>query len=289
MKPLLLLFFATGFFPCLAQTKPLQRITYAIKDADTLWFDHYQPRTTPNGISVLFVHGGAFTGGDPANQTPMADGLTQLGYSVFVIKYRLYLKGKSFGCETSTPEKLKAIRLAVEDAADATKYITAHAATLKVDTAKMFISGSSAGAEAILNLVYNPFVRKSDKSYTPFRYAGAMSFAGAVLDVNTLFARPAIPVLLMHGSNDQLVPYGTAAHRFCKAVDAGWMIMFGSHTIYEEMRQKNMPVVLYTYEGKGHEVSNYMFRKFKEIDEFMKSAVQNGTVTTAHVLTKRDE
>lgn len=271
------------------QAQKVPRLTYAIKEKDTLWMDQYKPTAASNGISVLFVHGGAFTGGDPENQKPMADGLTKLGYQVFVIKYRLYLKGKSFGCETATPEKLKAIRYAVEDADDATKYLVANAKTLQVDTGKIIISGSSAGAEAILNLVYNPFVRKNDPQYKPFRYAGAMSFAGAILDVNNLDGRPALPLLLIHGTNDQLVPYGTAAHRFCKAVDAGWMMLFGAHTIYTELQKRNAPVVLYSYEGKGHEVSNYMFRKFQEMDAFMKAAVQGYTLPQSHILVKKEE
>src|SRR5688572_2346445 len=139
------------------QPQKPERITYAIKGSDTLWFERYSPRVPANGISILFVHGGAFTGGDPANQHPMGNGLAALGYNVFVIKYRLYLKGKSFGCTTPTGEKLKAIRYAVEDAMDATAYLAKYSGKLSVDTTRLFISGSSAGAEAILNVVYNPF------------------------------------------------------------------------------------------------------------------------------------
>ena len=87
----LVAFILTSVSPALAQQgqpqKP-ERITYAIKGSDTLWFERYSPRVQPNGISVLFVHGGAFTGGDPANQYPMGNGLADLGYNVFVIKYR---------------------------------------------------------------------------------------------------------------------------------------------------------------------------------------------------------
>lgn len=280
--------FLFSCYACCIQAQPVNRITYAVKETDTLWFDQYLPAGKANGSTVLFLHGGSFTGGDPVNQKPMADGLTKLGYQVLVIKYRLYLKGKSFGCETATPEKLKAIRLAVEDAADATNYIVEHAGALKIDTTRLFIAGSSAGAEAILNLVFNPFVRKGDKLYKPFPYAGVMSFAGAILDINTIMARPPLPVLLMHGTSDQLVPYATAAHRFCKAVDAGWIMMFGAHTLYEKMRKRKMPVILYTYEGQGHEVSNYMFRKFREMDDFMKNAVKH-TVTAKHIVINKEQ
>ncbi|MEV4883452.1 alpha/beta hydrolase fold domain-containing protein [Chitinophaga ginsengisegetis] len=262
------------------------REIYAVKGADTLWFDHYRPQTAANGISVLFVHGGGFTGGDPVNQAPFAEGLARMGYNVFVIKYRLYLKGKSFGCETVVPEKLKAIRLAVEDTRDATNYLRGHAAALNVDTLKLFLAGSSAGAEAVLNLVFNPFVSRKDSSHKPFRYAGLMAFSGAVLDMNPVYVQRPFPVLLMHGTNDQLVPYATAAHHFCNATDAGWIMMSGGYTLFTEMQKKRWPVTLYTYEGKGHEVASFMFRKFKEMDNFMQNAVQGKKQAPVHFVEK---
>jgi acetyl esterase/lipase len=253
-----------------AQAQPAT-LTYAIKGADTLWMHHYAPQGKPNGMTVLFVHGGAFTGGDPVNQKPFADGMTQRGYRVFVLKYRLYLKGKSFGCETATPEKLKAIKTAIEDVDDAGTYLVQHARALGVDTGRLFLAGSSAGAEAVLNAVFNPYHPKG--TTVQRRYRGVMAFAGAVLDAGTLTEKAWVPLLLMHGTRDQLVPYGTAAHRFCRATDAGWLMMFGSHTILQEAKQKGLPAVLYAYEGGGHEVSNYMFRRFEEMDDFMRAVV----------------
>ncbi|RYZ44401.1 MAG: hypothetical protein EOO14_27125 [Chitinophagaceae bacterium] len=193
-----------------------------------------------------------------------------------MIKYRLYLKGKDFGCGTPTPEKLKAIQWGVEDALDATKYLLDQATTLGIDSSKLFIAGSSAGAEAILNLVFNPYKRKNEERYAlfeQFRYAGALSFAGAVLDIATVDKKAWVPLLLMHGTKDQLVPFGTATHRFCKATDAGWMMFFGSHSIYEKAKKEKLPLRLYTFPGGGHEVSNYMFRRFSEMDAFMKGVI----------------
>ncbi|HEY1113785.1 MAG TPA: alpha/beta hydrolase fold domain-containing protein [Chitinophagaceae bacterium] len=256
--------------PGWSQAQPAT-LTYAVKGADTLWMHHYAPQGAANGMTVVFVHGGAFTGGDPVNQKPFAEGMTQRGYRVFVLKYRLYLKGKSFGCETATPEKLTAIKTAIEDVDDAGAYLVQHARTLGVDTSRMFLAGSSAGAEAVLNAVFNSYRPKGAAPQR--RYRGVLAFAGAVLDINALTKEAWVPLLLMHGTRDQLVPYGTAAHRFCRAGDAGWLMMFGSHTILLEARRKGWPAVLYAYEGGGHEVSNYMFRRFHEMDNFMQAVV----------------
>lgn len=279
-----LLMLAFTYGACFSQT--IRRTIYAIKGNDTLWFDRYVPSVPANGISVVFVHGGAFTGGDPENQRPMGEGLSKMGYNVFVLKYRLYLKGKSFGCETATPEKLKAIKIAVDDTYDAVRYIASISASIGIDTGKIFIAGSSAGAETILNLVYNPFLKgrkPTIEAKEKFLFAGAMSFAGALLDINENLFSKRVPLLLMHGTNDQLVPYSTAPHRFCSASDIGWLMMFGSGTIYNTLQQHGIPVVLYSFEGKGHEVSNYMFRRFREMDEFMKQVINGSNFASRHI------
>jgi pimeloyl-ACP methyl ester carboxylesterase len=265
---------------------PDSKIVYAFKDS-ALWIDDYRPSTKANNITVLFVHGGAFVSGDPVNQKPLADGLNRLGYRVLVLKYRLYLKGKDFGCKTSTPEKLKAIRLAVEDIMDGTQYLLSHADSLQIDTAKLFLAGSSAGAEAALHAVYNPFGHEEDAAYHRyfrFRFAGLLSFAGALLDLNTILKTRWVPLFMMHGTKDQLVPYSTAAHRFCKASDPGWMMFFGSRSIYQEANRRKLPATLYTFDGAGHEVANFMFRRFTEMDVFMKTVITKNVKSKHHFI-----
>ncbi|WP_120516800.1 alpha/beta hydrolase [Chitinophaga barathri] len=277
--------FILMLFSCSTQAQ--KRITYAVKGNDTLYIDHYEPTTTPNGMSIMFVHGGGFTAGDPKNQRPFAEGMCKKGYNVFVISYRLYLKGGSFGCNTATPVKLKAISTAVEDAADAAKYIITNAATLKVDTSKFFISGSSAGAETILQLLYNPWATTDKARYDYFatpRFKGALVFAGALIDINTLKQDNWVPMLLMHGTKDQLVPYGTASHHYCSANSEGWLMLFGAKTILEQAKTWNKPAVLYTYPGKGHEVANYMFREFDKMDAFMQDVVKGKQIKAEDVI-----
>jgi acetyl esterase/lipase len=250
--------------------KAQQKITYAVKDT-IQYLDHYAPAAKANGMTVLFMHGGAFENGHPDNQKMFGDSMAARGYRVFVMSYRLYLKGVGFGCNTPTPEKLKAIRLAVEDAADATKYIYDHANELGVDNSKFYIAGSSAGAEAILHLVFNPFAKADAKRYDffkTFRFAGAMVFAGALIDLNLVRNDNFVPLLLLHGTNDQLVPYGTAAHRFCNALSPGWLMFFGASSIYEKAKELGKPALLYSFADKGHEISWYMFTHYKEIENF---------------------
>ncbi|UYQ91902.1 alpha/beta hydrolase [Chitinophaga horti] len=247
----------------------VKQVTYAVKDT-VQYLDIYEP-PQPNGMSILFMHGGAFENGHPKNQKPFGEGLAKKGYKVFVMSYRLYLKGVGFGCDVPTPEKLKAIRIGVEDAADAGQYIVEHAKELGVDTTKLYIAGSSAGAEAILHLVFNPFTKADPKRfafYEHFKFAGAMSFAGAHIDLNTIKADRFTPLLLLHGDNDQLVPFGTAPHRFCNAQQPGWLMFNGSRSIYEKAKSLGAPAVFYSFKGKGHEISWYNMSHYDEIEAF---------------------
>ena len=267
---LFILFISNG----LCQKK--ERVIYAVTDQNEELFIDVYPGAR-GASSILFVHGGGFEGGHPDGQRSFAEEMQNRGYNVFVISYRLLMKGRGFGCDIPTLDKLDAIRAGVEDAAKATSYLLENKNNFNLDPDQFYLAGSSAGAEVALQLVFNPFSHLDSATYVfpdNFRFKGVMSFAGALLDIRLVSPDMWVPLLLFHGTEDNLVPLGTAPHRFCKATDPGWMMFFGSQTIFDKAVEMDLPAEFHLYAGKGHEVANYMAQEFDIMDTFLKKSKQ---------------
>ena len=95
----------------------------------------------------------------------------------------------------------------------AAKFLIDRKKDLGIDINKMVVSGSSAGAEAILNLTY---VYENKILAKEFKYAGVIAMAGAITSIEKISTKTAIPTLLFHGTKDKLVPYNIAPHHYCK-------------------------------------------------------------------------
>jgi hypothetical protein len=89
----------------------------------------------------------------------------------------------------------------------------------------------------------------------PVSYAGVISMAGAIPDTVKIYKESAIPSLLFHGTCDNLVPYGTAPHRYCSKDQPGYLTLFGSRPIAEKLGKLNIPCWLHTTCGGGHELA----------------------------------
>ncbi|MBT8245623.1 MAG: alpha/beta hydrolase [Winogradskyella sp.] len=195
---------------------------------DSLELDFYRPIGIEKEIPLLlYVHGGGFSGGqrDDTNTKEFAYAMAQKGYAVASISYRLIRKKLGFGCDTKTKNKIEAFDTAAEDISYAIKYILKNKSTFNVDENKVIISGTSAGAEAVLHLTY-----VNDNKILPkkFKLAGVIGMAGAIISLDQIDAEKAIPTQLFHGTNDNLVPYHIAAHHYCNPNDKGYMILYGS-------------------------------------------------------------
>ena len=139
--------------------------TYMFVQRDTcdLFLDVYNPaegsETTFAGKAkptVLFMFGGGFIRGtrDDEDYLGWFKKLTENGYRVISIDYRLGLKGSNKVGVAQVNVLDKAIHMAVEDLFSATNFIIDNADQLGVDPSEIVISGSSAGAISDMQAEY---------------------------------------------------------------------------------------------------------------------------------------
>lgn len=233
---------------------------FAERDTCSLFMDVYEPakgsKTSIDGISrptIIFMFGGGFVGGtrDDPDYHKWFRQMTDEGYRIISIDYRLGLKGSTKVGVAQVNVLDKAIHMAVEDLFSATSYIIDNAEQLSVDPDNIVISGSSAGAISVMQAEYEICNRTSWASVLPqdFNYAGVMSFSGAILSRKGKVkyeSRPA-PTLMLHGTSDELVPY-----RQIKVFNLGF---FGGGKLVERFKKFGLDYNMYHFMGYGHEVA----------------------------------
>jgi len=262
---------------------------YAEKDNEELIIDLYQPANSEKERPlIVFMHGGGFSGGSPKNpqEVKFAKTAASKGYTVGLISYRLVRKGKEngFGCDFEASEKLETFQWAAEDFMDAVKFMKDNAEKFNIDSDKIIVGGSSAGAEAVLNAIYNPDLMFEDsEKYADIKFSAVMSLAGAIVDVRYLNEEQAIPGIFFHGTDDNLVPYATAAHHYCENGKPGYLILDGSKSIVEKLHNLGSSYLFYSYEGAKHEISGMPFKEFPPIFEFLHSVVFKNNKIQSHI------
>lgn len=283
MKNILLLVFIFLSTQLLAQTRyqdPVkdevltETFTYASKDGENLDLDVYRPEYDEDfeRTTLIYVHGGGFQGGVRNSERirKFCMKLAERGYVVASVSYRLTRKNEptGFGCECPATEKLNTFYAAIEDIQDATFFLIQNRESLGIDPQQIILAGSSAGAEAVLNTAYQPpYCYGLDSG--PVSFAGVISMAGAIPDTMSIYDESAVPSMLFHGTDDNLVPYGSAAHHYCEKGTPGYLMLHGSYTVSKKLEQLEVPFWLHTTCGGGHELaSKPMTSYFDEIVEF---------------------
>lgn len=236
-----------------------QTFVFAVKGTDTLALDKYElpaaSGSRPKPV-ILFAFGGGFKGGNRAESRylPFFHFLARNGYVVISTDYRTALKGfdpqQAAGPEGFVKALELAIRTAVEDFFDATRYVADNSEKWNIDANGIIACGSSAGAITALQSEYEICNRTELTRRLPasFRYAGIIAFAGAIASVGKPeFPVAPCPMMLFHGDADKTVP-------FEKAVlgDTG---LWGSATIAAQLDSIGSPYYFYKIENAGHEVA----------------------------------
>ena len=271
---LLIVLLALAFSKISASTTEKQTYVFAKKDTTELLLDVYSSSDTfiERQPCIIFVFGGGFKEGmrDDSIYTNYFNYFARKGFKVISIDYRLGMKNqKAPGLLNYNPIQ-NAISMAVSDLYSATNFIIDKSDILNIDTDKIIISGSSAGAITVLQADYEKRNDFPSTNILPkdFQYSGVISFAGSIFSTKgtpTYKIAPA-PTLFFHGSSDKLVPYSKI--RFFKKG------MFGSKALAKQFKKKKHPYTFYTMEGIGHEVSEYPMESFlDEINYFIQNFV----------------
>lgn len=261
--------------------------TYMFVQRDTceLFMDVYNPKrgsqTTFQGKkkpTILFMFGGGFIRGTRDNKDYHSwfSQMTANGYRVISIDYRLGLKGSKQVGVAQVNVLDKAIHMVVEDLFSATNFIIENAEQLGVDPANIVISGSSAGAISAMQAEYELANRTSWAQVLPegFRYAGVMSFAGAILsrEGKVDYATAPCPTLMLHGTADKVVPY--------KQIKLFKLGFFGGGKLIERFQKFGYNYNMYHYLDNGHEVAGAMDRTVDLQTAFLENNVMLGQKRT---------
>jgi len=258
---------------------------YAIKGQDTLLLDIYLDKTIPVNAPrpmMIHVHGGGFSMGSRKNvmQELFNRHYAELGWVSVSIDYRLGANQAAFLPDGTSKYGVKGthdiIRLACEDLVDATTYML-NKKELNIDPTKVLTSGGSAGAFTIVCTEYDLC---NDAAYTKrlpdgFNYAGIISHAGAVgnLGDTITWQHTPCPMLLMHGSKDQIVAIERGV--------SGDEQIFGSIYLHRQFEQMGVPHWLYVEKGADHCIAMKGLDLTGEADRFYKDYVENKKAKSA--------
>lgn len=271
-------FFSTAIFFIVilnAAAQDFQTLNYFDFDSISLELDLFLPTSesaNPTPL-VIYVHGGGFKNGNRNGGHGLARHLIEQNIACASITYTLYMKDKSFSCDGILSEKIKAIQIAASQLWNATAFLLDQKEKINIDTAKIFIAGSSAGAETVLHAAY--WDRKQMQLFehnlsNEFKYAGIISGAGAIMDLNLITEGNMLPTMLFHGDADPTVPYATAAHHYCPPNSSGWLMLFGSKSIADYLGKLNGIFQMTTFKNGKHSFAGaYFYQNQNHVSDFI--------------------
>lgn len=254
---------------------------FAQRDTCDLFMDIYSPAknsvTTIDGKekpTILFMFGGGFIQGtrNDKSYSEWFEALTDNGYTVVSIDYRLGLKGSKKVGIAQVNVLDDAIHMAVEDLFSATVFLIDNADALGVDPSNIVISGSSAGAITVMQAEYELCNRTKWAEPLPkdFNYAGVMSFSGAILSRKgkVKYEKEPCATLMLHGTSDGLVPY-----KQIKFFNLGF---FGAGKLVDRFEKFGYNYNMYHFMEYGHEVAGAMETTLDLQFKFLENNVMKG-------------
>ncbi len=215
---------------------------------------------------IIWAHGGSFIGGSKTDPdvVALADAFAKKGFVCASIDYRVGM------WPIDSVNAVKAVVRAFQDMKAATRFFYQDAATsntYRIDTTRIYVGGSSAGAITAVHLAYldqecevEPYISISElntmggiegTSGNPgysSDVAGAINLSGALASYGWMEAGD-VPVCSLHGNVDGTVPYNRGV-----ASVSGFSVIWmdGSRMIHEQAMAVGVTSKLYTHYGANH-------------------------------------
>jgi len=230
---------------------------------------------------IIGVHGGGYVDFCPFepcylkySERILTPNFTSRGYATVSIQYRL-TSPFDFKLPKINDEILKETHYkATQDVRDAIKYIFDNAEKFGIDTENVFLIGTSAGAITILHAAFldeeevpkdllNEYGGLSKRE----KIRGVISLSGALYDLSYLSGGDKVPIMIVHGTEDSIVPYEKGFYLGMKHLTP----VYGGKAVFDEAEKKGFRTKGYFYDF-GHDYpSRYINDIFVNANAFVRS------------------
>lgn len=228
---------------------------------------------------IIGVHSGGFVDFCPFlpcyvkySENVLVPNFIPKGFATASVKYRLS-PPLDFNPPHITDQILKEVQYkAVQDVREAIKFIFENADKLGVDTENVFLVGTSAGAIISLHAAYldndevpKDLLEKFGGLAKREKIKGVVSLSGALYDLSYLDGGDKVPLLIVHGSTDFIVPFDKGFYLGMKHLTP----VFGGKAVYDAALKKGIDArgVFYDF---GHKYPDrFLSDIFKNVNEFI--------------------
>ena len=238
-------------------------------EPEPLTLNLFEPKedTVAKRPLVLMVHGGVFLIGHPKAKKDIiawCDSLAHQGYVAGAVGYRLGFN------VLNKASMIRAGYRAIQDVRAAIRYFKEFHEEYRIDTTQIFVGGNSSGTIAALHAAFMEDEERpletygvgtgreacdlecldcSGNSYShTVDVAGVIALWGAIWEPDIIDSHEQIPVLMVHGTKDRVVPIGSAKPFHLPLFPT----IHGSKVMHTQMKSLGIPHYYHPFEDRIH-------------------------------------
>jgi len=247
---------------------------------EDILLDVYMPEEEGDNLrpTVICLFGGAFLAGSKDMRPDIlawCDSLSHFGYVAVAIDYRIGFNPASGAGGLGPAHGMKrAAWRAVQDCNSAIDFLKENHETYRIDTNQIFLLGNSAGSITAINTVFIGDDERyeetlevgtgannvdlgdlNDNSFYPNhtnRVAGVVGLWGATMDFDWFDEGEQVPMLFIHGDDDNIVPHDEGmAFNFGAGTDIN-ILLYGSSKMHEYFDEQGWENEFHLYPDEPH-------------------------------------